>query len=75
MFLGEKDKKIAQGMGSTRSARRAPNLEKPDRMSGFFIAYIFFRSDLDVHLECELKSPLGQWDNVALVPSSVAFSH
>ena len=34
-----------------------------------------FRSGLDVHLECELKSLLGQWGNVALVPSSVAFSH
>ena len=55
--------------------KRIKYVKKPNRMLGFFIAYIFFRSDLDVHLECELKSPLGQWDNVALVPSSVAFSH
>jgi len=40
-FQKNKNKKVAQGMGSTRSARRAPNLEKPDRMSGFFIACVF----------------------------------
>ncbi|EXB54927.1 hypothetical protein J551_4410, partial [Acinetobacter sp. 1475718] len=38
MSPDNKNKKIAQGMGSTRSVRRAPDMKKPDRMSGFFIA-------------------------------------
>ena len=40
-----------------------------------FLLPVSFRSGLDVHLECELKSLLGQSGIVALVPNSVAFSH
>ncbi|PPZ93164.1 hypothetical protein C5B41_16400 [Acinetobacter ursingii] len=74
MFPENKNKKIAQGMGSTRSVRRATRYEKARQDVGLFY-YLYLRSDLDVHLGCELKSLLGQWDNVALAPSSVAFSH
>ena len=36
MFLENKNKKIAQGMGSTRSARRAPRYEKARQDVGLF---------------------------------------
>jgi len=54
MFPDNKNKKIAQGMGSTRSVRRAIRYEKARQDVGLFYCLCFrFKSHLEVHPKSE----------------------